>query len=280
MWRADAPVCTAIEVATACVRGVRDRGLRDAVLAGLGHIESNSDSYRDLGEADSLHEIAQQGYSIPNVTARSMKWLYEDRLARPSSAARRYYDQIMIGAPLGLCVYCRHSEAATLDHFAPKAHHPTLAIEPMNLVPACLRCNNRLRDDWSSEPVEQMLHPYFMPEAGRWLFATIEHVDPVVVRFEARPSPGLSSDLRQRVAGAFEKLQLASFFATNSAAELTGLGRRLSSSQEAMAGIRAFLSEAAEVGFASDVNDRRGAMYEALALDDWYCSGGYRSFAP
>jgi hypothetical protein len=43
--------------------------------------------------------------------------------------------------------------------------------------------------------------------------------------------------------------------------------------------VRDFLTEQAELGFAGDENDRRGAMFQALAASDWYCSGGYLTLA-
>ena len=41
----------------------------------------------------------------------------------------------------GVCAWCDHDSASTIDHIAPKRHFPHLAFTWSNLVPCCGRCN-------------------------------------------------------------------------------------------------------------------------------------------
>lgn len=52
-----------------------------------------------------------------------------ERLLRPKKGRR------------GVCAWCDHDSASTIDHIAPKRHFPHLAFTWSNLVPCCGRCN-------------------------------------------------------------------------------------------------------------------------------------------
>jgi len=201
-----------------------------------------------------------------------MHWIYRNRLAGARSSGRKIYDQLMSAAPHGLCVYCRYGQAVTLDHFLPKATFAALSIEPWNLIPSCQQCNHRLGDSWNVDADAEMLHPYFMPDLGRWLRAEVERTTPVVVTFSVDPAPMLDPRLARRIDNQFESLGLAELYSVVSSQELSSLERRLPSIFNNEVQVRAHLLEIAATALALDPNDRRGVMYEALGRDEWYCA--------
>lgn len=271
MWAIDRPKRTAEEVARTCADGMQDEALQSAVLAAIDEFLANSAAYQSNAASDLLHQAVPSHYPVTGISDDEMRWIYSRRLAGARSPGRAIYDEIMRAAPHKLCAYCQCRPATTLDHFVPKATLATLSVEPWNLIPCCFDCNHRLGTSWSPDPASQMLHPYFMPELGRWLRAEVEHTSPVTITYFAEPEVGLDSGLVNRVCLQFNKLSLGSVYSIVSSPELTTLGRVLNSQFSEASDIKAYLLEIATETLAVNENDRRGAMYEALGRDDWYC---------
>jgi hypothetical protein len=277
MWAGRPPTITADESATACARGIRDKDLRRRVVDASPEFLANSTKLQTAAATDELHEAKASDYSVSDLSRDELLWLYTGQLSRKRGPGRGIYDQIMVAAPSGLCVYCLHSVATTLDHFVPKTLVPGLSIDPWNLVPACSDCNHSLLDNFSAQAAEQMLHPYFVPAIGRWLTASIDHGQPVTVHFDATPDASLAPGLQARIRSQFERLRLGRRYSVICASDLVGLSRRLSARFDGAESseVSAYLAELALLGFATDQNDRRAVMFEALAADGWYCAGGY-----
>lgn len=278
MWTGRQPTVTADESAKACARGIRvKKDLRQRIVDACPEFLANSAKLQTAAASGELHQVKASDYSVTDLSRDELLWLYRAQLCRKKGPGRKIYDQIMVAAPFGLCVYCLHNAANTLDHFVPKAHVPGLSIDPWNLVPACSDCNHRLLDNFSQQPSEQMLHPYFIPQIGRWLTASVDHIYPVVVRFAATPDASLAPDLRARIQNQFKRLDLGGRYSILCGKDLTGLSHRLpyQFAGAKPAEVSAHLSESAQQAFATDQNDRRAVMYEALAADAWYCAGGY-----
>ncbi len=277
MWIADTPKMTTEEIAIACAAGIRDRDLRSRVTSSHAELIANGTRLRKAAIADKLHKVAKADYPVAKLTDKELIRLYDQQLARRSSRARIYYDELLASAPYGRCVYCRHGQAMTLDHYVPKTQVQGLSIEPWNLVPACRDCNSCLGNEFSKHPNNQLLHPYFTPAIGRWLRASVDETNPVSISFFPDPGSDLSAELGDRIVFQFERLDLASRFSILCGTDLAGLGRLLPTNFGGRPAdeVSDHLSEQATIGFASDPNDRRAVMYEALAASEWYCAGGY-----
>jgi 5-methylcytosine-specific restriction endonuclease McrA len=277
MWASSQPAVTADESVKACVRGIRDRVLRQKVTNACPEFVANSTKLQTAAASDKLHDVRASDYSIAGLSRDNLLWLYIAQLSRRRRPGREIYDQIMVSAPHGLCCYCRHNIATTLDHFVPKTTVPGLSIDPWNLVPACADCNHSLLDNFSEQATEQMLHPYFVSPIGRWLAASVIPTYPVTVQFEATPDTSLAPELQARIQNQFALLELGRRYSIICSGELVGLGRRLTGELGGAepGEVASYLSELAALAFETDQNDRRGAMFEALAADEWYCAGGY-----
>lgn len=283
MWAVSSPAVTAAESAKRCAEDVRDQDLKARVVAAVEDFAANSVALQTSIHCQLLHQVPLAGYRVTGLSADELKGLYK-RLVRQGSKARHVYDHIKSNALHDLCSYCQYGVANTLDHFVPITVVPQLAIDPWNLVPACDRCNKLLLDRFPDTPEMQMLHPYAMPESvspptARWLRASVAAGPTPVVFFYADPEPGVEQVTRSRIVNQFERLKLGELYRTVSARELSGLCRSLAERFPGgqMQQVAAHLRELSQEGFATDHNDRRGAMFEALGADTWFTSSGYET---
>lgn len=276
MWATDGfPAVSASDTAKACVERMQNTNqIKILVQASLSQFDSNSQTYQTAAIADALHSLTADDVPRPGgLSDEQMRRLYKEQLAAARSAAYHIYLSLRQSGPGRRCTYCRYQVADGLDHVIPKALMSALSIEPWNLVPACSLCNRRLLDQWPTDPAKRMLHPYFMPRIGRWLYATVDNGSPgtdeeVVVRFRAQPDSQLGEELCSRVRFQFRTLGLDATFGTLALDELRPVQTTLRQQFEHKDDARAHLSEQAEIHQASDVNSLRGVLYEALAQDD------------
>lgn len=283
MWAVDPPTLTAAEAATACAQGIRNKPLKAIVSAAVTAFDSNSATLQTAIRAQQLHTSTRPSFPVPGLTDAELKGLYKGQVARARSKARYIYDHVVTNAKYDLCSYCQHGSVTALDHFIPISLIPELGIDPWNLVPACDRCNKLLLDDFSTMADEQMLHPYALPSClppgTRWLHADVHPGPTAAVTFHADLDATVPEDMRTRIINQFDKLKLNDLYTVITAKDLTGACRYLSANfpggqHEPVA---AHLAELSRVGFASDPNDRRGVMFEALAKNNWFTSTGYEA---
>lgn len=283
MWAVNPPTLTAAEAATACAKGIRDKVLKANVNAAVPDFAANSAKLQADIHAQQLHTSTSASFPVLGLTGADLKSLYKGQVSRAKSKARHVYDHIVTNARYDLCSYCQHGTVTALDHFIPISLVPELGIDPWNLVPVCDRCNKLLLDGFSMLPEEQMLHPYAspscLPEDTRWLHAKVHAGPGAVVTFHADPDPAVPKDMRTRIINQFDTLELGTMFKLLSTKEVAGIRRYLAAQFPGGQSdpVAAHLLEASQTGFASDPNDRRGAMYEALANNEWFITTGYES---
>lgn len=265
------------EIVLAC-SSVRSKNLSNRVKTALAHFERNNEVFRTTLRDDLLHTFRENSVKVPGLTDIELKWLYKNQLARAGRPAYLLYEKIMRSARFGLCSYCQYGQAKTLDHFIPKDFIPAFSIDPWNLVPCCHQCNHELGTQYSDQHTEQLLHPYSLPHVGLWLRASISPGPPLTVTFFAAPDPSLSNELQERIKNQFDTLGLANLYEKVSGRDTTTIGRTLSrlfSGDEADIVREHLLEQAQNVDDGNDSNDRKRALYAALAESDWYCSGGF-----
>lgn len=122
-----------------------------------------------------------------------------------------------------------------------------------------------------------MLHPYAMPDIGRWLWAEVIDEYPISVRFHAKPDSDLDSELAERIKNQFAALHLSELFSIVSAPDIAQKNKTL---ERVFGGnnpvpVESYLREIAKDAFQNDENSRQGVLFEALADNNFYCSGGF-----
>lgn len=215
------------------------------------------------------------------VTKSQLKGLYTFQMVPAGKPARQYYDQIMMQAPLRICPFCGFGQVDTLDHYLPKAKFPLLSIHPNNLVPSCTPCNKGKNAGIATSKNEQCLHPYF--DLGhfineQWLFAEVIHTRPARIRyFVQAPNHWPEAD-KARVNCHFNDFKLASRFNIQAGDEISSLRIELDIDYQInqQTGVEQALLKKHAVASQQHTNSWKTAMYQALAVDDWYCSGGFK----
>jgi len=244
----------------------------------LAEFTANSEELERKARSHQTAQVLGSPPQITDVSDEELKWLYTAQLGKKGRPAyKKVYERLLAIARYGLCSYCQYGPAKTLDHFVPKTLVPALSVDPWNLIPACYECNHELREDFSDADDEQFLHPYAMPPIGRWLSAQVVSADPVVVTFTAEPDTSFAASIAARVRNQFNRLKLADMYTVASAPELMELSRMLQREfgPKNPAEVRATLARDASAAQEVDLNSRRGAMFEALGNDEWFCEEGY-----
>jgi hypothetical protein len=215
---------------------------------------------------------------LAGITKKEFVELYSKQMVGEGKSGRKYYDSLMMLAPLGKCPYCGFGQVSTLDHFLAKARYPAFSILCANLVPACTDCNKGKASSVITED-NQMLHPYFEGasiDTYPWLFAEVIESSPATVRYFIQPPNLWSPALIQRTTNYFKDLNLALRFATEATAEIGELADLLD--DLGTPDLRyAHLSRVARIERQKRKNSWKAALYEALAKSDWFQNGGYRN---
>ena len=272
------PVFGTREVLHSCADSIRDAGLSARLRQVVPTMEAAEEKYRRLGPESRLFEIAATASVGGVVTAAEMSTLYKGIFSKFGSRNRHFYDRLKLAAPNGICPLCSQRAVKTLDHYLPKAQHPSLAVTPMNLIPACSDCNKLKLDREAESMDDQTLHPYYDDVSdAAWLAAkVIEATIPAVI-FSACPPVQWDAVKRQRLLAHFRTFGLGELYAVQASAEMVNIRYALSEAAQSgeADGVRTFLLLQARARTKADANSWNAALYRALSESAWFCNGGF-----
>lgn len=278
MWSLQRPAHSARSTFTTCISRVRNPGLSARLTAATPTIVAASEQFDRAARRNRLHEIAAHGTVDPDITVGEMEKVYTQRMAKTGAPGREIYDEIFASSPSGRCPLCMQRSVSTLDHHLPKAHFPSLAVAPLNLIPTCSDCNKAKLDARPTTAEEVPLHPYF-DELGDeiWLNAIVIERQPAALRFLVTRAAGWSETLSARVDNHFRSLGLAALFASQAAEELLNIRHQLCMLRDSSPedGVREELERRAISCAAARPNGWRTAAYRAWFESDWFCDGGF-----
>jgi hypothetical protein len=238
-----------------------------------------SNEFDRAARGGTLHQIATHDIVAPDVTVKEMEKVYTQRMAKTGAPGRDIYDAIFSSSPQGRCPICTQRSVTTLDHYLPKAHYPSLAVVPLNLVPACSDCNKAKLAAVPTRVEEVALHPYYDDLGAEvWLHARVIERRPTAVRFSVVAPVAWDAVLSARVDHHFRALGLAALFASEAAEELINVRHQLKILQAADPdnGVRDDLRRRAESCAMARPNGWRAATYRAWHESDWFCGGGFQ----
>ncbi|GKS10868.1 HNH endonuclease [Paenibacillus chitinolyticus] len=264
-------------VFAACISKVRNPALKQSLISCTQEIIKDSQSFVRHAKRNTLHLISEKNVVGIGVSKEEMEKVYTDRMAKKTAPGRAYYDKLITIPKNGICPLCGHRIVQTLDHHLPKAHHPSLVVSPINLIPACSDCNKSKLNSRPTSPEEEPLHPYFDNiENDRWLYAEVIQDDPVAIRYFIDAPSHWDTIKTARVKNHFELLELSRLYSIQAATELADIKHRLrklyrSSGSDA---VRSQLLDSAESCGQQHLNYWKTAMYHALAQSDWYHNTG------
>jgi 5-methylcytosine-specific restriction endonuclease McrA len=170
-------------------------------------IVAASEQFDQLARCGRLHEMSCHNKVHPDVTVSEMEKVYTQRMAKSGAPGRDIYDEIFASSPGGRCPLCMQRYVATLDHHLPKAHFPSLAVTPLNLIPACSDCNKAKLDLIATTAEEVPLHPYYDNLGDAiWLNAVVIERRPTALRFFLRDLPAGATSYRPEWITTFDHL--------------------------------------------------------------------------
>lgn len=278
MWPLQRPTPSAKSAFTTCISRVRNPNLAARLEAAIPTIVAASTQFDQAARAHALHGISSHDFVAPDITVGEMEKVYTQRMAKNGSPGRDIYDEIFASTPGGRCPLCMQRFVATLDHHLPKAHYPALAVDPLNLIPACSDCNKAKLDAVPTIAEDVPLHPYYDDLGNHvWLTATVLERRPTALRFTISRSNTWSDTLYARVNNHFRSLGLAALFASEAAEELINIRHQLRTLLDinAITGVRDELERRAQSCAVARANGWRTAAYRAWSESDWFCNGGF-----
>jgi len=287
MRRLQKPTLKAIDVFDCCVTGIAEQELANKFSSARATVDAQFHEYdaraaaHALGTFEACDWGKKQQIIIGGLSKGELVDLYTSQMADRAAAGRKYYDQILMLAPLGICPFCGFGHASTLDHFLSKSRFPAFSVLATNLIPACKDCNTGKAASISG-PTGQMVHPYFESESihgDAWLFAEVLQTSPATVRYYANPPVAWSADLRNRTLSYFGELDLARRFSIQAAAEIIEISE-LMDTLESFDDRREHLDRISQIERTKRKNSWKAPMYEALAASDWYLATGHRNEQP
>lgn len=280
------PVDDAAEVFSLCISNIADQALKMRLEAITANITAAALGYLQQGQARQLYSIPpinlpDHAIVAGNVTKGELKKTYSDHMAAKKKPARAIYDKLILSAPLRRCPYCGIGQTTTLDHYLPKSKFPLLSVVTLNLVPSCKDCNTDKNDAIATTEAEQTLHPYFEQRSvlhDQWLYAyLVQNTPPSLQFFVSAPEHWPETD-KQRVTRHFDSYSLANRYSTEASNGLATLRDTLDLVWEISGeqGVRSHLYATAIGHARRHANAWDTAMYQALAANPWYCTGGFR----
>ena len=239
----------------------------------LPEIISSTENYEQHME-DGSHEKVVPSESICGVPKNELEKLYTAKLSKTKQPPRKYYDEIISAAPMGLCPYCHQQIVSTLDHYYPKAHYISLVISPTNLIPSCANCNKNKLDAVIRKKEDAVLNPYYEDlDSLIWLSAEIVKdiaSNFLTMTFSVLPPNDCDPVLCARLKNQFAVLHLNDLYSKHAAEEMIAVFNRHSRIYKVAGtiGVKESILESLEENKYRP-NSWQSAMYRALN-DEWY----------
>ncbi|MEL4428556.1 HNH endonuclease signature motif containing protein [Shewanella mangrovisoli] len=268
----------AIVVFEVCIARVRDADLKRRLQSCSEEIGEAAEEFNQKAALAELHTIEAKDNVANAVSVDEMKKVYTGRMAKKLAPGRIYYDRIMALPEHGRCPLCSQRVVSTLDHHLPKAHFPSLAVSPLNLIPSCQDCNKTKSEEIPRNSEQETLHPYYDDvESFSWVKAKLEESIPVVVEFYVDPPQNCDGVLMERLKHHFRTFKLSALYSSHAAEELASIeyiARKIfedGGSNE----LKGFLKDAAESRKQINVNSWQTALYTCLYESEWFCQNRF-----
>lgn len=268
----------AIVVFEACIARVRDADLKRRLQSCSEEIGEAAEEFNQKAALVELHTIEAKDNVANAVSVDEMKKVYTGRMSKKLAPGRIYYDRIMALPEHGRCPLCSQRVVSTLDHHLPKAHFPSLAVSPLNLIPSCQDCNKTKSEKIPRNSEQETLHPYYDDvESFSWVKAQLEESIPVVVEFYVDPPQNCDGVLKERLKHHFRAFELPALYSSHAAEELASIeyiAKKIfedGGSNE----LKRFLKDAAESRKQVNVNSWQTALYTCLYESEWFCQNRF-----
>ncbi len=268
------------DVFLTCISRVKNVNLKNRLNSVAENVNEAAEEFDQNGIDKSFYHLDEHDNIAGIVTKNEMEKVYTNRMAKTGTPGRPFYEKLKSSAPHAICPLCGHRTVSTLDHYLPKAHFPSLAVVPFNLVPACSDCNKLKLSVVPKTTEEQTLHPYYDDvTADQWLFAEVIEDVPVSIRFFVKEVEDWSDALNSRIKTHYETYGLSSLYISQAGTELANIRSQLNNILEKSSAknVREHLLEGFQSRKINHNNAWQTAMYRAMADNEWFCKGGFNA---
>lgn len=267
------------ELFTKCA-DTKQKPTSDNLLSKLSVIEVAAHEYESNASNSSLHKLKPMPPATLNpVTLDNLKDLYSTQMVNKSGRARIHYDKILADAKKNHCCFCSDGDPTEIDHFLPKSIFPEFSILPINLVPACHRCNKLKINHTPTSCADTYIHPYYEEYKDIiWLEARLDFSSgnyPTAIYQISSNLQSNSHNLTKRIEHQFSKLQLNQRYSQKAAGEILDIEQRLRKLSKRRSGselVKHHLSEEASSRAVVNKNSWQTALYKCLSLDSHFIS--------
>lgn len=271
----------------ACVNSIRDKDLRDRLNILTDDICISAEDYKQKAIAKQLYTILpnnckNEEIALGQVTKEELINVYTTHMVGSAKPARQaYYDLLLSRALSGKCPFCGFGQVWTLDHYLPKTTYPQLSVVPSNLVPSCRDCNTGKSTFIATTQDNQSLHPYFdhrIITNEQWLFAKVIQTLPVTIQFYVKAPINWDESSKARVHAHFKDYKLELRYSLEASDQLGCLRDTLSQYKNLLGveAVKQHLLIESKTHLRKHTNSWQTAMFQALAVSDWYCNGGFQ----
>ena len=211
-----------------CVNSYNDQPFRLRLSSITSNISVAAQEFESAAQSQKLHLVAATEDVGGVVTKEEMCALYDDKLARKMAPGREFYDRLIMSPQYGLCPLCAQRVVSTLDHHLPKKIFPSLAVTPINLIPACADCNKAKGAYFPKTFAQQTIHPYYDDfSQERWLHAEVIEDCPPALNFGIKPPVSWKAETIERLERHLSVFKLRQLYALHAAQELVSIRKSL-----------------------------------------------------
>ena len=226
MWSVPKPCENYQEILENCISTLkRKKELKEKIENSKEFLIGKNNKLEELLSSNQTFIIKPHPKVNDTITKDEMMSLYTDKLSKAGQPARKHYDKILSLPNLGICPFCGHNNATTLDHYLPKQFYPTYSISPINLVASCKDCNTTKSTHGFEDEEKVLIHPYFEEiDDAIWLKAKIIEeqtnsfqTNVLTFNFYVVQPPHWNTKLFKRVENQFKVLKLNQLFSAQAA---------------------------------------------------------------
>ncbi|TDM48748.1 hypothetical protein ETI06_09755 [Macrococcoides goetzii] len=200
------PTFSQQEILISCIDNLRNQTEKQILLGSANELERIYMLYDSLLEKNNIDLFKEN--VIDEEVGNLLIKMYENKFSKKGQTARNYYDKILSYNKSEICPYCKTAKANNLDHYLPKSKYPSLAINPLNLLPICFKCN-----DDKGTVVGSLVHLYYDNiQSINWLKCKLFRCKPLKLEFYVDKSEFEDTELFQKVNNTFERYNISSTY--------------------------------------------------------------------
>ena len=203
--------------------------------------------------------------------SRQLRQCYDSETKKLEELRKAIRDAQPAGQ-LKYCPYCGTTKGETDDHYMPAVRFPEFAVHPLNLVPACSRCNSTKGDDWLDAGGQRQFLHLFVDTVPATVFLEVDLVTvPTATSVGAsfRLNRGaIATPVWQLIKSHFDRLKLIDYYDELGSDEIGEMiGSAKSYREAAGPDVRGFLNyEAGKAEGLYGLSHWRARLFRALAV--------------